>query len=180
MQGCNAGGRTLFVLGHLGITLAGAEAVAGRKSRLALRDLAWLSLGALLPDVVDKMLALLVLSPRVTRSIGHSLAFVVCLLLLWLLFQRRWQALLCAAAAGHLLLDQMWTRPEILLWPLTGWSFPRFPHDDYLTYLARPSVWGSEILGIILLGMTYRHRRLRNGIGCPLEDSTGKRPARAD
>lgn len=161
MQPGGREGSELFLFGHVGPTLATAEVVIGRKVQLSRADLVWLSLGALLPDLVDKPLSVLVFRPDVTRSVGHTLVFSACLLLAWLVFRRRSLGLLWAAGVGHLVLDEMWTLPQVLLWPLMGFSFPALSHPPFFVYVAQPGVWGSELAGLVLLALTCLLRARR-------------------
>ena len=167
----------MLLAGHIGITLA-----AAKYAPRALRDIRYrlylflprrlhtfrgpwterlddraLVVGSMLPDIVDKPLALF-LAPTLVghslRNYGHTLVFAVLVLavaiVLAALMKRRWPVVLALASAGHLVLDMMWFSHRILFWPFTTPNFsPRYihewgPHSD-LTYL------GAEILGLIII-----------------------------
>lgn len=140
----------MFVLGHVGVTVAGARLAGGKA------DLRLAALLSLLPDIIDKPLRELmpVLVSRNTRSFGHSFLGAAAVLLVLLALRRRRgdAALLWACFAGHLVLDLMWLGegPATLLWPLLG----PFPPPSRELELMRP-VWmynvAGEALGLGLL-----------------------------
>ena len=130
-----------------------------------------LIVGSMLPDILDKPLALF-LAPTLVghslRNYGHTLVFAALVLAvavaLAALIKRRWPAVLALASAGHLILDMMWFSHRILLWPFTTSDFsPRYihewgPHSD-------PIYFGAEVLGLAIIswfGFTLiRKRKLR-------------------
>ena len=145
----------MFVAGHVGVTLGAARVAAwgfdfarnrfdrserttekegnpARRSRLsdALDDRA-IALGALLPDILDKPLGLILAGDLVgngTRNVGHTLIFALALILaagaLAAAVKRVLPLAVALASAGHLALDGMWNHVQTLFWPLTGWAFP--------------------------------------------------------
>ena len=142
----------MFVAGHVGITLGAARVVAwgfdaarnrfdrserangkeGKPSRLrdALDDRA-IALGSLLPDILDKPIALILAGELVgngTRNIGHTLIFALVLIAAagaaTVALRRALPLTIALASAGHLALDGMWNHAQTLFWPLTGWAFP--------------------------------------------------------
>ena len=187
----------MLFAGHVGLTLAvakyGPRAIADIRRRLRptadsrtfkplwterLDDRA-LAVGAILPDIVDKPLALFIAPTLVgysLRSYGHTLAFAVILLAVGVALaawtKRRWPVVLALSSAGHLILDMMWFSHRILLWPLSGYTFsPRSIHqwgpDPDALY------FGAEFLGLAVvvwvgcrLAATGNVRRwLRTGLG---------------
>src|SRR5687767_2722561 len=110
----------MYVLGHLGFTAA-AVRLADRRRPLVLP----LAL-ALLPDVVDKPVRLLLpgLVNRNTRGFGHTLAGAALVLALLWAVRRRVErpVLLWLCYLGHFVLDRMWLHsdPRVLLWPALG------------------------------------------------------------
>ena len=145
----------MLLAGHIGITIALAKYaprafrdIRTRVSpprRLHTFSQPWterlddrvLILGSMLPDIVDKPLALFV-SPAIVgyslRSYGHTLLFAAILLTVaialsaWL--KRDWPIAFALASAGHLALDMMWYSHRILLWPFTNPDFsPRYIHE---------------------------------------------------
>jgi len=102
---------------------------------LSRATLAFLALGSLLPDIIDKPLGLIVFgSPSMGRIVAHTLLFL--LLLASLSFYSR-DIRLCSLTWGvfiHFSLDFMWNSPETLLWPLLG-PFPSVSLLDIMSYL---------------------------------------------
>lgn len=146
----------MFILGHIGLTVAGARAVDRGV------DLRWAALLAILPDILDKPIA--VLAPALvhhnTRNIGHSfLGSLLVLAALWALRRRvKNPLLLWACYLGHFLLDRMWrsSYPLILFWPLLG-ALPPCAKGGFgdLVYNI-----GGELAGLALLAQRARHGRL--------------------
>lgn len=130
----------MFPLGHVGLTLAAAE--AARRTRafawLARVPVAWLAVGAMLPDAVDKPLGHGLLDWGAGRLFGHSLLFVLLLAALAAVaWQRspRWGPIVVALALGsatHLVFDLIWRQPAVVLWPFLG----PIPKGDF-----RPIQW---------------------------------------
>ena len=179
----------MLLAGHIGITLAAAKYAPrwardiNNRLRMPRRihtfrepwterlDDRALIIGSMLPDIVDKPLALL-LAPTLVghslRNYGHTLIFAVLVLAfalaLAVLVKRQWPAVLALASAGHLLLDMMWYSHRILFWPFITPDFsPRYihewgPHAD-------PIYFGAEVLGLMVIswvGFTLiKKRRLR-------------------
>jgi len=141
-------------------------------------------LGAVLPDLVDKPLGLLI-SGTVAygRIYAHTLLFAMILLVagavLWRLSSRRTGILAIAVALGvlsHQLLDTMWMEPAAWCWPLLG-PFP-LPNMDIplLPYLLgdllQPAEWlngaASLFLAASLAGMRGSWQRLAPGLSLVL------------
>lgn len=152
----------MLLFAHLGIALA-----AGRFAARAVRvNLAFLALGAILPDLIDKPLGDLIYgTPSMGRIYAHTILFL--LILAAAAFYTR-DIRLYSLAAGvmiHLVLDFMWKTPIILFWPLLG-DFPTAAHLDSMSYvqmlllgLKNPLVLIPEILGLaymIFLGWENR------------------------
>lgn len=177
----------MLLAGHIGMTLAAAK-YAPRIVRDVNRrfnplrgihtstqpwterlDDRALIVGSMLPDVVDKPLALF-LAPTLVghslRNYGHTLVFAVLVLAvavtLAALTKRQWPLTLALASAGHLVLDLMWFSHRILFWPITTPDFsPRYIHEwgpraDAI-YIA------SEALGLVIVcWVAFRLIRTRN------------------
>lgn len=118
----------MLLFAHVGLALASARFF----SRVSL---AFLALGSMLPDIIDKPLGLIVFgSPSMGRIFAHTLLFLMLLGALCFysrdirLFSLTWGVLI------HLSLDFMWNSPETLLWPLLG-PFPSAPLLDTMSYL---------------------------------------------
>ncbi len=145
---------------------------AGSNTAQRLRiDYRVILLGSLLPDIIDKPLALWILPEVVnqsTRNFGHTLIFNIGLLAIGLVLLeliRSYRPLsLGLASLGHLLLDTMWHSPSVLLWPSSGWSFP--PHYDRYEWfgflaldrwLSFPELVGAMVL-VWFVAQLYRQR----------------------
>lgn len=173
-----------MILGYVGIALgvtqiceAACDRLPSRRIGAALRlvDYRFLALGAILPNLIDKPLAWLILTDllEATRSIGHGLILSTVLLAVGYISNRRKRGnLLLSLAAGclsHLVLDGMWGQPQTLLWPAFGWEFAaREPQgiDRYFLHLwgypwlAASEIIGGLIVGHLVVGLT-RQRRLK-------------------
>lgn len=141
-----------------------------------------LVLGCLLPDVIDKPLFYGLIffhgfapSPFLgSRTVGHTLLFVVVLSLSSAIFRRDWLWAVTAGVATHLLLDVAGEpfaghRPEssvwrAVFWPLLGWNFPLATYATPLEHLwvGLSQVYvlcGEAIGGAILLRAWWRRRQ---------------------
>jgi LexA-binding, inner membrane-associated putative hydrolase len=167
----------MFVLGHLGIgSWIGARWVRAEQ-------LAWLLLGALLPDLIDKPLyyALVFVTGRRgaelglvsgTRTFGHTLLLAVAL---WLVLPRRIGAPLVLGMITHLGLDEIGDVVGVLapalgthgqpgtisaiLFPFLGPHFPVSPFRSALEHAASLQngyVLAGEIAGCGLLVWQWR------------------------
>ncbi len=163
----------MFPLGHLGLTLA--LVLVARRGLAEFRvDYRLLLVGALLPDLIDKPLSLVL--GVAGRNLAHTLLFTLVLIFFFLILRSRpirrsretlWVASLLAFAIGsgtHLLLDRMWALPEILLWPFLGLAFPLDPFNlfTFLEGYGDPYVLLGDVLGAVsLLYIAWRHRLYR-------------------
>ncbi|HVL48241.1 MAG TPA: metal-dependent hydrolase [Candidatus Thermoplasmatota archaeon] len=136
----------MFPFGHVGLTLALAEAARRfpALARIGTLPVLALAVGAMLPDAIDKPLGHWILDWGTGRLIGHSLVFLLALAVAaWVARSRgspRAAGVALALVLGtatHLVFDQMWATPEVLLWPLFG----PFPHGDF-----EPSGWIAALL----------------------------------
>jgi hypothetical protein len=119
-------------------------------------DFRWLAFCALLADLVDKPLALLIFKrSHSSQNVSHALwPNLLVLLLTWW----RWPHLrpYTLAFNGHLLADRQWRKTETFWWPLYGWQrfwqfrFMNTPQAMLKVYLDiirhHPNVWLTELL----------------------------------
>ena len=141
----------MLLFAHLGLTLA-----AGRLMRWV--DLAFLALGSMLPDIIDKPLGILVFgTAEQGRTFGHTLLFLMVLTALAVYLKNVRMASVSVGILAHLVLDSMWKSPAILFWPLLG-NFPPVQDLGILDYfqtllygLRNPMVWVPEVLGLSYL-----------------------------
>jgi hypothetical protein len=141
-------------------------------------DVRFLLLGAILPDLIDFTLGTALFADR--YSTGelwfHTLLVASVYMTLVLLLTRRGRRRRAFMALGvgwlfHLLLDGMWTDPEIFLWPFFGWEIapgeaPYWPLA-WERAMSDPWRWVLEIVGLTYLlwlwfavGLNRKERRL--------------------
>jgi len=129
-------------------------------------DYRFLLLGALLPDILDKPIGQVFFRAAFSngRIFGHTLLFSVLIMAAgFYLYARRggstkglWLSCGCLA---HLCLDEMWSMPRTLLWPLYGWGFERFEglelthwvRDIFASLVTKPGVYVPETIGVLIL-----------------------------
>ena len=135
----------MYLLAHTGITLGAAYVlekavncrrtdrrpaagpVAGPLAREPLRvDYRFIVLGALLSDMIDKPLGLVVL-PEVLangRTFLHSLLFLLLTLLAaFIVYRQRremWGIYIAFGVIIHFIMDAIWTDPTTFYWPFLG------------------------------------------------------------
>ena len=168
----------MLLFAHLGLTLA-----AGGLARRA--DLACLALGAMLPDIIDKPLGLVVFgTPAMGRTVAHTFLFLLIITLLAIHFHdlRIWS--ISGGVLAHLVLDFIWRSPVILFWPLFG-NFPVTTGTGTFGYLQQllfelrdPAVLVPEVLGLAyLIYFAFEHKSVMVvGIGKLVEEHKTLRP----
>jgi hypothetical protein len=94
-------------------------------------DVRFLLLGAILPDLIDLPLGTVFLADRYSSGElwSHTLVVPSVYMALVLLVTRRGRKRRALMAVGigwlfHLLLDGMWTDPQVFFWPFFGWEVP--------------------------------------------------------
>jgi len=136
------------------------------RAGIGLIDYRLVLLGSLLPDIIEKPVFLLIgdSASLSGRDYAHTLLFNLTLLVGGMvLFRYRKPELLIISLSSfmHLILDQIWNSPVILLWPLMG----PLPHGDTSGWLADrfqelflyPRVYIPEIIGLlVILFFNYR------------------------
>lgn len=155
-----------MVLWHLGATVALVR-YAFRDDRM---DLRFLMLGAILPDLVDTPVGVVLFaSTGTTRLVTHTLlvSALVMVVVVWRTRRgrprKRWMPL-AIGMLMHLALDAMWASPETLWWPFLGFDFTPSGAETIGSYLADvlsdPLVWVLEAVGAIYLVLLARRARL--------------------
>ena len=171
----------MYLLAHTGITLGAAyaleKAVNCRRTgdRLAagpaacalarepLRvDYRFILLGALLPDLIDKPLGLMLLPVALAngRTFLHTLLFlaltIVAALLIYRQGRRMWGIYIAFGVVTHFILDAMWTEPITFYWPLLG-AFQRHPgisawilQSWIQSLIKEPRLYIPEITGFLI------------------------------
>ncbi len=134
-------------------------------------DLRFLAAGALLPNVLDTVVGILINqgSGRIERGLGHSLlaAVVVAVLGMWMsrprTIGRRRAVALVVGILFHLLLDGIWALPGLLLWPLAGTNLPSGSALEWSglpdALLQHPIRLLQEAVGLLYLGWLGRRAR---------------------
>ncbi|MCQ1537735.1 metal-dependent hydrolase [Methanocalculus taiwanensis] len=131
------------------------------------------AVGSILPDLIDKPLGHIIFAETIGygRIIGHSLIFLVIILIL-AFFQWKYRGSIICFGLGigvllHLVLDSMWEIPNTFYFPLYG----PFPIGDYNSYfyssfwreLASPQEWLAFVLliaiSILILGEWFAGSR---------------------
>lgn len=174
--------------GHVAATWGVAALLQQHNPRLARLDYRLLATSALLPDIIDKPLALFVFTDAPTSQlIAHSLLFNVVMLVLALLF---WPRLLPYTLAfnAHLLADRMWNHTESFWWPFFGWNtfwqfkFMNTPEamlNVYMDIITRyPQVWAVEVIALIFLLWFVQRYQLYRWPGLKAFLLTGQLPGR--
>lgn len=112
----------MLLFGHIGLTLGIFYLITLLTKRKFSYPL--IIIGSILPDLIDKSLGRIILPLGSGRLIGHTLVFLLILMIIGLSLISiglYWQMLTLALAdALHLIEDRMWEQPAILLWPLLG------------------------------------------------------------
>jgi inner membrane protein len=183
----------LYPLAHLGISLTAArlggyaghlaqaltrpsENKSGLKE-MSRRSAAWISkaldarfllLGAVLPDIIDKPIGLLILKPSISAGhfFCHTALFALLLFVTAVICRGKTRKALFAVAIGvsfHLILDLSWNDPHTLFWPLLGVKFATGPAETVFDasrnairyFVNSPLYMWSELIGAILLAVTF-------------------------
>ena len=129
-------------------------------------DLRFLAVGAILADVIDLPIGILMWDTFGTvRLASHSLMFAAAVMVGVLVLTRRgttrkrWM-LLAVGILAHLAFDAMWQDPETLWWPFLGWDFTATGFPTYGEYVASlfadPRLWIGEIAGAGYLILLWR------------------------
>jgi membrane-bound metal-dependent hydrolase YbcI (DUF457 family) len=162
----------MFILAHLGFTAAPGALVAGwwgenRGFISRVPDMRWLLAGAVLPDIVDKVIGQVMFKPYFEngRIFTHT---IILTLLVFVAGTYEWKRrgdsrilLLAFGLASHLILDRIWIEPNTALWPALG-PFVRHPSlqtifEQIREYLGDPAFWATELAGAALLVASLRY-----------------------
>lgn len=173
----------MYLLAHSGITLGAAYAIektvncrwtdggpevydeVGPADRGPLGiDYRFILLGALLPDIIDKPLGLILLSGVLAngRTFLHTLLFLSLTMLaaVTLYRQRRamWGIYIAFGVLTHFIMDAMWTDPVTFYWPLYGFflahpriTFTWIAQSWIQRLLEEPRLYIPEIAGFVIL-----------------------------
>ena len=166
----------MYLLGHLGVGL-GIAWLLSAKGRTSV-DYRLVLFGAILPDLIDKPLGLLL--GLDTRLWGHTLVFLACVLAVSMLPSVRVLLSVALGLASHLLADRIWEQPWVMLWPTLGATFP----SDGVNFLNilfvlvnDPIVLGGEVVGACILFAFARRHGIRTWSGLRSFLRSGELPA---
>ncbi len=141
----------MLLFAHLGLTLAAARFVAAA-------ELAFVALGSLLPDIIDKPLGWIIYgTPSMGRIYAHTLLFLLLFIALAFFFWDIRLASLSGGVLAHLVLDSMWNSPTTLFWPFRGafLVMTELNTNDYIKQLLMglhdPWILVPELLGLAYL-----------------------------
>ncbi|MGH8913168.1 MAG: metal-dependent hydrolase [Acidimicrobiia bacterium] len=129
-------------------------------------DIRFLLAGAILPDLIDLGIGTVILADRFSTGElwSHTLLVAAVYMTLVLLSTRRGRRRRAFMALGvgwlfHLLLDGMWTDPEIFFWPFFGWDLPAgespFWSLAWERALSDPWRWALEVVGFAYLAWLW-------------------------
>jgi hypothetical protein len=124
-------------------------------------DVRFLLLGAVLPDLADLLYGTVIMPAYAIGELWfHTLLAPSLYMAVVLLVTRRGRRRRAFMALGigwlfHILLDGMWTDPEVLFWPFFGWEMPMgqapFWAEAWSRALADPWRWFLDAAGLAYL-----------------------------
>ncbi|GEM_PF-300258 len=167
----------MFPVGHIAYSYGAVHVLSRCFAGRFDADYRWLALAALLPDVLDKPLALTVFrDSQTSQGLAHALVVhVIVAAIAWLLWRSRSLPYLLAFS-GHLVLDQIWRHPATLFYPFMGWQFdpykfmgtPQAMASVYWDIFLLPQIWIAEVVGLAVLAFFVVHYQLyrRPGLLC--------------
>ena len=135
----------------------------GVKGRIGPVDYRLVLVGSLLPDIIDKPVWLIVngLAGNTSlcgRDYAHTLLFNLALFiggLVLIRYGKSWLLIISLSSFMHLILDQLWNSPEVLLWPLLG-ELPKLETAGWLpdifeALFSCPVVYIPELIGLVVI-----------------------------
>lgn len=128
--------------------------------------------GSFLPDLIDKPVWFLLAQETSIsgRGYAHTLLFNLVLfagVLILIRYGKSWWLVIAPSSFMHLVLDEMWNSPVVLLWPLFG-PLPEEETADWVSnmlwgLLSQPAVYIPEIVGLVIVSLfTYSLVKRRN------------------
>lgn len=127
-------------------------------------DYRLLLVASMLPDIIDKPLGQVFMKDTFNygRIYAHTLVFVLVagILGMWVFkkWGTGWLLTMSFGSLMHDMEDQLWRWPQVLWWPLKGWSFPQEDLSAWLSgvfhaIVTEPDVFIPELVGIAVLAM---------------------------
>lgn len=128
-----------------------------------------LTIGSLLPDIIDKPIGLYFLRKTFSSGtiFGHTLLFSILATLTGIYSYKRYRKsqplILSFGTIIHLILDAMWRRPKTLFWPMRGHTFEKEDTSNWINKMFRklytePKVYVPEIIGAVILMWLIRKK----------------------
>lgn len=132
----------MLLFAHVGLALLFARPF--KKANLA-----FLAIGSMLPDIIDKPLGTILFgTPSMGRIFAHTMLFLIVLAALALYLRDVRLASLCGGVLIHLGLDSLWNTPATLFWPILG-PFPIAAYVSPLGYMEMLAI-GLKDPGILI------------------------------
>jgi hypothetical protein len=157
----------MLPLAHVGLTLASFGFLRKKGLVKGRPKYAKLALASLLPDLIDKPLAIFVF-PESKSALLFSHTLILHLAVwAWTALKNKFLWPYALAFSGHLLLDRIWEFPQTFLFPFKGWSFHKWrdvgsPQAFGRAYFEvmgeHPELLVGEVLGFIALLWFCRER----------------------
>jgi hypothetical protein len=153
-----------MIFWHMGVAALIVYVTLGRR-RI---DYRYMLLGAVLPDVIDGLHALLT-GDGFVRWVSHSLITVIAVAVVIILcFKGERRLAVFGIAVGwllHLVADAMWEAPETFLWPMFGFEFDPtsiepYSWDLFIHPLDHIGIWLGELAGLAILAWFWVAFRL--------------------
>lgn len=144
----------MLVLGHA-VTAAVAARWASEKV-----DLRWVIFYALLADIIDKPIGLILFSETINTGRVYFHSLLVNLILTLMLLLARKPLVYALALWLHQACDLMWTNPWVALWPWTGaFGYRDLPLDQWIYSALNPYNLTTEALGFaVFIAIIARYR----------------------
>ena len=149
-----------MIFWHMGLATALVYVTLGRR-RI---DYRFVLVGAVIPDVIDPLVALGGVESEAGRTLAHTILAVV-VVMVAIILTLRGERRLAVFGLGvgwlmHLVGDGMWEAPRTFLWPAFGTDFARAPAEPYswdllTSPLDHLGTWGGELVGIAILAWFY-------------------------
>ena len=146
----------------------------GVKGRLGSIDYRIVLLGSLLPDIIDKPVWFFVTSLTSDTSLSgrdyaHTLLFNLALFisaLVLIRYRKSWLLVISLSSFMHLIFDQIWNSPGVLLWPLLG-PLPKEETVGWMSNIIQglfsyPEVYIPEIIGLAIV-LLFAYRLVKGG-----------------
>jgi len=159
--------------GHIEYTWGALNLLQRKAGLFEDADYRLAALAALLPDLIDKPLSLLVFTnSKTSQGLAHSLLIHLLVSLIVLVWWRK-GFVYALAFNAHLLADRIWLYPRTLFFPFLGWQFepwrfmgsPEAMLDAYTEIVKYPLIITLESIGLVILAwlvVTYHLYRREN------------------